>query len=60
MTIDEAIQNSKEAAAYLGIHHQDRLAKSVLLSIEALKLYKSCGHPTRCGMLIRLPGETEE
>lgn len=37
MKIEEAIQNTKEAAVYLSIHHQDRLAKGVRLGIEALK-----------------------
>jgi len=36
------------------------LVEAEKLGIEALKRVKECGHPARCGLLERLPGEDPE
>lgn len=60
MTIDEAVKSSQEATVYLGIHHQDRLAKAVQLGIEALKRLRNHRTVDFCSADILLPGETKD
>jgi len=60
MTIDEAIENSKEATVYLAIHHQPRLAEGLRLGIEALDylIRERIANPGVAYTI--LPGETQE
>ena len=60
MTIDEAIEGSNEAVAYLSIHHQARLAQAVKLGEEALKREKANRENPDFVMVGKLPGETKE
>lgn len=57
MTIDEAIEGSNEAVVFLANHHQNRLAGSVKLSIEALELIKA--HPADSQELIAFKLKTD-
>lgn len=60
MTIDEAIQNSTEAASFLAIHHQVRLAEGVRLGVEALKREIRVRKDLYRNEYTLLPGETEK
>jgi len=58
MTLERAIEelNSLELPIRTELDHKKHLA--VRLGIEALKRVKECGYPARCGLMERLPGET--
>ncbi len=60
MNIDKAIESSEEAAVFLKIHHQWRLAQGVELGTEALKRQKMIRGKKSTTLTYPLPGETEE
>lgn len=60
MTIDKAIEDSKEAVIFLGIRNQPGLASAVQLGIEALNRYRwQREHPEGFNTNL-LPGETKD
>lgn len=60
MTLEEAMKNSEDAVVFLAIHHQDRLARGVKLSNEALKRLHKMRHGAAQPIYYLLPGETKD